>query len=84
VTGQIIYGGRVTDYWDRRCLMTVLANFLNENVLEDGYKYSLSGIYTPAMKDELSLKSLQEKANNLPTVDSPEIFGMHENADIAF
>lgn len=34
VTGQIVYGGRVTDYWDRRCLMTILSNFLNEGVLD--------------------------------------------------
>ena len=43
VTGQIIYGGRVTDDWDRRCLMTVLANFMNEGILESDYKYSESG-----------------------------------------
>ena len=64
--------------------MTILANFLNDGVLETDYKYSKSGMYLPAQASELSLQSLQEKASKLPTVDSPEIFGMHENADIAF
>ena len=32
----------------------------------------------------MTLEGLKEKANNLATVDSPEIFGMHDNADIAF
>jgi dynein heavy chain len=45
VTGQINYGGRVTDDWDRRCLITLLRKYSNPEILEDGYKFSESGIY---------------------------------------
>jgi dynein heavy chain len=45
VTGQINYGGRVTDDWDRRCLITLLKKYSCPDVLEDGYKFSESGIY---------------------------------------
>jgi dynein heavy chain len=45
MTGQINYGGRVTDDWDRRCLMTMLKKYSNIEILEDGYKFSDSGIY---------------------------------------
>jgi dynein heavy chain len=45
VTGHINYGGRVTDDWDRRCLISLLKQYSNLDVLEDGYKFSESGIY---------------------------------------
>ena len=49
VTGQINYGGRVTDDWDRRCLMSILHNFYTPQVFEDCYKFSASGkYYTPS------------------------------------
>lgn len=45
VTGQINYGGRVTDDWDRRCLMSVLGIYINDGILKAGYRFSGSGIY---------------------------------------
>jgi len=45
VTGQINYGGRVTDDWDRRCLLTILKKFYNKNILEGKYKFSQSTEY---------------------------------------
>lgn len=45
MTGQINYGGRVTDDWDRRCLMSVLGIYMNDGILKPGYRFSGSGIY---------------------------------------
>uniref|UniRef100_A0A3Q3ICB6 AAA+ ATPase domain-containing protein n=1 Tax=Monopterus albus TaxID=43700 RepID=A0A3Q3ICB6_MONAL len=44
ITGEITYGGRVTDAWDQRCLRTILKGFFSPNTLEPGYTYSSSGI----------------------------------------
>lgn len=39
VSGHINYGGRVTDDWDRRCLITILKIFYTKEILEDKYQY---------------------------------------------
>ncbi|XP_062985188.1 dynein axonemal heavy chain 6 [Elgaria multicarinata webbii] len=82
ITGEITYGGRVTDAWDQRCLRTILRRFFAPETLEDEYKYSESGIYFAPVAD--SLQIFKDYIENLPLSDDPEIFGMHENANLAF
>ncbi|XP_060697694.1 dynein axonemal heavy chain 6 [Hemiscyllium ocellatum] len=82
ITGEITYGGRVTDAWDQRCLRTILKRFFSPTILEDGYKYSGSGTYYSPEAD--SLLAYREYIESLPLIDDPEIFGMHENANLAF
>ncbi|XP_059580544.1 dynein axonemal heavy chain 6 isoform X2 [Alligator mississippiensis] len=82
ITGEITYGGRVTDTWDQRCLHTILKRFFAPETLEDDYKYSESGVYFAPAAD--SLQDFKEYIENLPLIDDPEIFGMHENANLVF
>ncbi|XP_069834127.1 dynein axonemal heavy chain 6 [Dendropsophus ebraccatus] len=82
ITGEITYGGRVTDAWDQRCLRTILRRFFSPETLEDNYVYSSSGIYFSPDAD--SLQNYKDYIENLPLTDDPEIFGMHENANLAF
>ncbi|XP_030047949.1 dynein axonemal heavy chain 6 [Microcaecilia unicolor] len=82
ITGEITYGGRVTDAWDQRCLRTVLKRFFSPQILEDNYKYSTSGIYFAPESDYLQY--YKQYIENLPLTDDPEIFGMHENANLVF
>jgi len=82
VTGQINYGGRVTDDWDRRCLMSILSIYIKPDILGDSYKFSKSGTYyAPPVG---SLTQCLEYYNSLPMTDDPEIFGMHENANVTY
>ncbi|KAL4640265.1 dynein heavy chain 6, axonemal [Arapaima gigas] len=82
ITGEITYGGRVTDAWDQRCLRTILKRFFSPATLEDGHSYSSSGIYFAPEAD--SLHCYRDYIEKLPLIDDPEIFGMHENANLAF
>lgn len=82
VTGHINYGGRVTDDWDRVCILAILKQYYCEDILMDGYKFSQSGTYfAPA---DGNLKSYWDYIDSFPLIDQPEIFGMHQNADITF
>lgn len=82
ISGEITYGGRVTDFWDQRCLRTILKKFFAPATLADGYTYSPSGVYyCPQRK---FLQNYREYIEELPLNDNPEIFGMNSNANITF
>jgi len=85
VSGHVNYGGRVTDDNDRKSLMCILARYYTSDgcVVDDAdYKFSESGTYfSPPVG---SYDDLMTYLKNLPTIDNPEVFGMHANANIAF
>jgi dynein heavy chain, axonemal len=82
VTGQINYGGRVTDDWDRRCLMSILGYYITPKILEDDYRFSKSSTYYAPKP--VPIKKLLDYFGSLPTTDNPIYFGMHDNANVTF
>ncbi|OON20270.1 ATPase family protein, partial [Opisthorchis viverrini] len=82
ITSEITYGGRVTDFWDQRCLRTILERFFHPKTLEPTYTYSPSGIYYPPERQKL--QDYKDYVLNLPLNASPELFGMHENANLVY
>ncbi|NXU12627.1 DYH1 protein, partial [Pardalotus punctatus] len=81
--GEINYGGRVTDDWDRRCIMSILEDFYKPEVLSPDFAYSESGIYKQ-ISTSSDLSGYLQYIKGLPLNDSPELFGLHDNADITF
>ncbi|XP_070580015.1 dynein axonemal heavy chain 1-like isoform X2 [Ptychodera flava] len=81
--GHINYGGRVTDDWDRRCIMNILNDFYNPVVLEEEHSYSASGIYKQ-IPTSMDHNGYMAYIRSLPINDTPEIFGLHDNANITF
>uniref|UniRef100_A0A8C3DXB0 Dynein axonemal heavy chain 12 n=1 Tax=Corvus moneduloides TaxID=1196302 RepID=A0A8C3DXB0_CORMO len=82
LTGECNYGGRVTDDWDRRLLLTMLDDFYNPDIIENPrYTFSPSGNYYAPPKG--TYEEYIEFIKNLPFTQHPEVFGLHENVDIA-
>ncbi|XP_012230668.2 dynein axonemal heavy chain 3 [Linepithema humile] len=82
LTGECNYGGRVTDDKDRRLLNSLLKNFYNPDVvIINKYSFSPSGIYH--MPEDTDYEECLKYIRSLPINQLPEVFGLHENADIA-
>ncbi len=82
VSGQICYGGRVTDEWDRRCLMAILGQFYTPRIESDQYRFSPSSVYYAPSTGKWS--DYMTYLQTLPAQEDPEVFGMNENANIIF
>ncbi len=72
----------MTDDWDRRCLMSILSIYMVPDILKDGYKFSKSGTYFAPKPG--TLVAINQYFDSLPSMDDPEVFGMHENANVTF
>ncbi|KAI9097032.1 dynein heavy chain and region D6 of dynein motor-domain-containing protein [Phlyctochytrium arcticum] len=82
LTGECNYGGRVTDDWDRRTLMNLLTTFYCPAIVEDNnYRFSPSGVFYAPAKG--TYENYLEYIRSLPLNQVPEIFGIHDNGDIA-
>lgn len=77
---EINYGGRVTDDKDVTLIKSILLRYINPNILEDKFPLSVSGTYySPLAGDQIDYINY---IDTLPANPSPEVFGMHDNAEI--
>ncbi|CAO2643767.1 Dynein axonemal heavy chain 2 [Lemmus lemmus] len=76
------YGGHVTDDWDRRLLTTYINDYFCDQSLTTPF-YRLSVLDTYFIPKDGSFASYKEYISLLPSMDPPEAFGQHPNADVA-
>uniref|UniRef100_A0A665X1Y1 Dynein, axonemal, heavy chain 9 n=1 Tax=Echeneis naucrates TaxID=173247 RepID=A0A665X1Y1_ECHNA len=78
--GEIMYGGHITDDWDRRLCRTYLEEYIKPEMME-GELYLAPGFPLPGNMD---YNSYHEYIDNALPAESPYLYGLHPNAEIGF
>lgn len=83
--GEAMYGGRVTDSFDRRNLVTYLEEYMGDFLFDTNQKFFFSqkGFdYTiPEFGD---IETYNNAIDGLPLDSRPTVFGLHSNAEIRY
>eukprot|EP00072_Mus_musculus_P068674 XP_017170437.1 PREDICTED: dynein heavy chain 11, axonemal isoform X3 [Mus musculus] len=76
--GEIMYGGHITDAWDRKLCRVYLEEFMNPSLIEDEVMLA-PGFAAPPYSDYSGYHQYIE--DTLPP-ESPALYGLHPNAEI--
>lgn len=78
--GEIMYGGHITDDWDRRLCRTYLEEFMKPELTEGELQFA-PGFFAPPNTDYIGYHRYID--DRLPP-ESPYLYGLHPNAEIGF
>ncbi|XP_062979874.1 dynein axonemal heavy chain 11 [Elgaria multicarinata webbii] len=78
--GEIMYGGHITDEWDRRLCHTYLEEFMSPSLLEGDFALAPGFLAPP----NLDYAGYHKYIDEMLPVESPVLYGLHPNAEIDF
>jgi len=91
MVAEVQYGGKITDDLDRRLFRTYANQWLTSATTKPGFAFRPSETLQKIENDFAYGCPIGDThddyaafAKTLPSVDSPEVFGLHPNADLAF
>ena len=91
MVSDVQYGGKITDSLDVRLFRTYTKEWLTELTCEEGYAFNpVDSILKISNDFRYTVPSFTEHGDyrkyieQFPEIDSPEIFGLHPNADLTY
>ncbi len=83
--GDAMYGGRVTDDFDRRVLRCYLNEYMGDFLFDTFQKFYFSRVgFEYGMPEAGDLNVYKEMVETLPLINPPGVFGLHANAEISY
>ncbi|ESN96268.1 hypothetical protein HELRODRAFT_67881 [Helobdella robusta] len=84
--GEVMYGGRAIDDFDRRILNTYMNEYMGDFLLDPYQKFhfNISEEFEYLLPTATSKEEYLEYIEDLPLITSPEVLGLHENAEISY
>nr|KAF6418224.1 dynein axonemal heavy chain 11 [Rousettus aegyptiacus] len=78
--GEIMYGGHITDDWDRKLCRVYLEEFMKPSLIEDELMLA-PGFAAPP---NLDYSGYHQYIEEMLPPESPALYGLHPNAEIEF
>ena len=84
--GEVMYGGRAIDDFDRRVLRTYMDEYMGDFIFDSFQKFHFYQDETVdyAIPDGNDRRVYQEYIEELPLANAPNVFGLHPNAEIGY
>ena len=84
--GEVIYGGRVTDAFDRKVLSTYLDEYMGDFLFDtfQPFHFYKSNHVDYKIPADGPLHNYTGMIESLPQFNSPDVFGLHSNAEISY
>eukprot|EP00931_Biecheleriopsis_adriatica_P081370 TRINITY_DN5469_c0_g1_i3.p1 TRINITY_DN5469_c0_g1~~TRINITY_DN5469_c0_g1_i3.p1 ORF type:complete len:4660 (-),score=1275.41 TRINITY_DN5469_c0_g1_i3:88-14067(-) len=85
MVAEVQYGGRITDDLDREQFVTYAAKWLCDDIYKPSFTFNnYHWDFNYQIPDGLEMAVYREYIDEIPSFDSPLIFGLHPNADITY
>ncbi|XP_069789574.1 dynein axonemal heavy chain 10 isoform X2 [Narcine bancroftii] len=84
--GEVMYGGRCIDSFDRCILTTYMDEYLGDFIFDtfQPFHFFHNDEVDYRIPDDGNKESYTDEIESLPLANSPEVFGLHPNAEIGY
>jgi len=80
-----MYGGRVQNDWDRRVMLCYLEEYCGDFIFDTNQKFYFSRCGYDYIVPQLeTLEEYHSSIEEIPLFTSPNVFGLHTNAEIIY